>query len=357
MAPLIQALKQDQRFESQLCVTGQHRDLLDQVLLTFDLEPDFDLDIMTPGQSLSQVTSKALLGLDPIICNANPDWVFVHGDTTSAAMAALAAYYQSKPVAHVEAGLRTYDISSPWPEEVNRRIISTMASLHFAPTEDAKANLLAERIPDENIVITGNTVIDALFMAQDKISSSDSLARSIAAKLPPLTPNKKLILVTGHRRESFGKGLENLCSALTELSRRDDVQIIYPVHPNPHVKANIEAQLQGCDNIDLIAPLNYLSFVSLMSKAYIIITDSGGIQEEAPSLHVPVLVTRDTTERPEALKSGTVELVGTNPSKIVSSATRLLDDKLHYKAVAACVNPYGDGKATGRIISRLLKGR
>ncbi len=354
MGPLVQALNAHPEFESVLCVTGQHREMLDQVLDIFNLTSDYDLDIMKPGQSLSHVTSKILLGLEPILKEETPDWVLVHGDTSSTAAAALAAYYQRIAVGHVEAGLRTHDIYSPWPEEVNRKITGVMTACHFAPTEKAKGNLLAENVDPETIVITGNTVVDALFSTLKQLEASDDLRKSIVDTLPALDPQKKLILVTGHRRESFGVGFENICNALLELSQRDDVQIIYPVHLNPYVKKIVSETLSGQDNIHLIEPLDYVSFLYLMTKSSIIITDSGGIQEEAPSLGIPVLVTRETTERPEALKSGSVKLVGQDKQLIVDQTSHLLDDAHAYKTMSEASNPYGDGKAVDRILAHLL---
>lgn len=354
MGPLVQALNAHPAFESHLCVTGQHREMLDQVLDIFDLMPQYDLSIMKPGQSLSHVTSRILLGLEPIISEVKPDWVLVHGDTASTAAAALAAYYQRVPVGHVEAGLRTHDIYSPWPEEVNRKIAGVVAACHFAPTEKAKSNLLAENVSNDTIIVTGNTVVDALFSTLERLETSEALRKSIEDKLPVIDTQKKLIVVTGHRRESFGAGFENICQALLELSQRSDVQIIYPVHLNPYVKRVVSQTLSGQANIHLIEPLDYVAFLDLMTKAAIIITDSGGIQEEAPSLGIPVLVTRKTTERPEALKSGTVKLVGHDKDMIVNQATHLLDNASAYKAMSDASNPYGDGKAVERILSHLL---
>jgi len=354
MGPLVQALNANPAFDSHLCVTGQHREMLDQVLGIFDLIPQYDLDVMEAGQSLSQLTSKILLGLEPIISELKPDWILVHGDTSSTAAAALAAYYQRIPVGHVEAGLRTHNIYSPWPEEVNRKIAGIVAGCHFAPTEKAKMNLLAENIPQEAVIVTGNTVIDALFSTLKQLDASEERRQAIMDTLPPLEPEKKLILVTGHRRESFGVGFENICNALLELSQRDDVQIIYPVHLNPYVKKIVSQILSGQTNIHLIEPLDYVSFLYLMTKASIIITDSGGIQEEAPSLGIPVLLTRKVTERPEALKSGTVKLVGHDKTVIVNQAARLLDNASAYKSMSDASNPYGDGKAVDRILSHLL---
>ncbi|MBL4853779.1 MAG: UDP-N-acetylglucosamine 2-epimerase (non-hydrolyzing) [Robiginitomaculum sp.] len=355
MAPLVIGLKGHEEIESILCVSGQHREMLDQVLQAFDLEPDFDLDIMQPGQSLSDITSRVLLGLKPVLEQVKPDWVFVHGDTATTVAASLAAYYERIPVAHIEAGLRTHNIYAPWPEEVNRRIASLIASCHFSPTEKAKANLMTEGVLENNILVTGNTVIDALLAAIKKLDTSKVLQTEIDNQLPIIDTSKKLILVTGHRRENFGQGLENICKALLHLSTRDDVQIIYPVHLNPKVKNLVTARLSSRENIHLIDPLSYLPFIRLMSKAYIIITDSGGIQEEAPTLGVPVLVTRGTTERPEALDAGTVKLVGTDTAEITRQSEHLLESKSAYAKMSKANNPYGDGKTVMRIISHILR--
>jgi len=354
MAPLVKGFVAHNDIESLLCVTGQHREMLDQVLDIHNLKPNFDLDIMEAGQSLSQINSRILLGLEPVLAEVNPDWVFVHGDTATTAAASLAAYYQSIPLAHVEAGLRTYNIYSPWPEEINRRIAGVIASCHFAPTENAKSNLLAEGVKEENILVSGNTVIDALFQGLEQLEASKTLRQSIDVKLPTLNPAKKLIVVTGHRRESFGEGFENICQSLIDISKRGDVQIIYPVHLNPYVKKIVGVRLSCQENIHLIAPLSYLAFIHLMSKAYIIITDSGGIQEEAPSLGIPVLVTRETTERPEALEVGAARLVGQDKAEIVTQTERLLDNQSAYQAMSKVKNPYGDGKAVSQIISHIL---
>jgi len=354
MAPVVSALNDHAQFESILCVTGQHREMLDQVLEVFGLTPDFDLNVMKSGQSLTQLSSKILIGLEPIIQKVKPDWVLVHGDTATTSAAAQAAYYQSVAVGHIEAGLRTYDIYAPWPEEINRRIASLIASHHFAPTHQAKANLLSEGLKEKSITVTGNTVIDALFTALERLKKSDALLKSIKADLPVLDQAKKVILVTGHRRESFGQGFENICDAFIELAQRKDVQLIYPVHLNPYVQDVVQEKLSGKDNIHLINPLSYLPFVYLMSKSYLIITDSGGIQEEAPSLRIPVLLTRNATERPEAIECGAVKLVGQNTADIVAHASSLLDNEDVYRTMADAGNPYGDGQATDRILCFLL---
>lgn len=355
MAPLVRALKADHRFEACLCVTAQHRSMLDQVLQAFDLSPDHDLDIMKAGQSLTDVTCRILTGLKPVLEAEQPDFVLVHGDTATTSAASLAAYYQKIPVGHVEAGLRTHNIYSPWPEEINRRIAGVISTLHFAPTEVSANNLRRENVPNDRIEITGNTVVDALFEALALIKGNAALEAEIQAQLPAVHPEKDLILVTGHRRENFGGGMERMCRALARLARRGNVQIIYPVHLNPNVQKPVEAILSSVDNVQLIDPLDYLPFLYLMSQARLIITDSGGVQEEAPSLGIPVLVTRETTERPEAVEMGTVKLVGTDEDKIVSEAEALLDNQDAYDAMARAVNPYGDGKATRRILDRLYQ--
>lgn len=354
MAPLVKGFIEHNHVESLLCVTGQHRHMLDQVLDIHNLKPDYDLDIMKEGQSLTHITSRILIGLETVLTKLNPDWVFVHGDTATTAAASMASYYQSIPVAHVEAGLRTNNIYSPWPEEINRRIAGVIASCHFAPTEKAKVNLLTEGVKEHNIHVCGNTVIDALFQGLKQLKMNKRLRESIDVNLPMLTSGKKLIVVTGHRRESFGEGFENITSALLTISKRNDVEIIYPVHLNPYVKKIVEAKLSGQDNIHLIEPLSYLAFIHLMSKAHIIITDSGGIQEEAPSLGIPVLVTRETTERPEALEVGATRLVGQSQVEIVAQTERLLDDHFLYQTMSETENPYGDGNAVGKIISHIM---
>ncbi|OGJ67193.1 UDP-N-acetylglucosamine 2-epimerase [Candidatus Peribacteria bacterium RIFCSPLOWO2_02_FULL_51_10] len=336
-------------FDVKVCVTAQHRQMLDQVLSLFDITPDFDLDLMRENQDLSDITQSCLAGLKKVLDVSKPDWVLVHGDTTTAFAASLAAYYKKIPVAHVEAGLRTGNIYSPWPEEMNRRLVAALATAHFAPTEKAKQNLLHEGVSERAIHITGNTVIDALLGVVQKIRKDPSLSRGLAEQFSYLDPSRKLILVTGHRRESFGEGFEHICHALRMLGERKDVEIVYPVHLNPNVQKPVHRILGGLDRIHLIDPLEYLPFVFLMEKSHFLITDSGGIQEEAPSLGKPVLVMRNTTERPEAMEAGTVRLVGTDTSLIVGEATRLLDDSLHYEKMAKAHNPYGDGLASKRI--------
>lgn len=354
MAPLVKALAKAEGIDAKICVTAQHREMLDQVLEIFDITPDFDLDLMTKGQTLYDVTSRILTGMKPVLEEVKPDYVLVHGDTATTSAVALAAYYQRIAVGHVEAGLRTHDIYAPWPEEINRRIAGVISSLHLAPTQGSADNLLAENTPKDNIVVTGNTVIDALFVILDQIKGDKALQAKLDAAMPAIDPSKKLILVTGHRRENFGGGFENICQALKALAERGDTQIIYPMHLNPNVREPVDRILTGVDNVHLIEPLTYLPFVRLMSQAHLIITDSGGVQEEAPSLGIPVLVMRDTTERPEAVTAGTVKLVGTDKDKIISEATTLLDDTAAYDAMAKTQNPYGDGQAVPRIIDALL---
>lgn len=356
MAPLVHALSQDPAFESKVCVTAQHREMLDQVLRLFDITPDYDLDIMQPGQGLTEITSKILTGLKPVLEAFRPDVVLVHGDTTTTLSASLASFYHQIPVGHVEAGLRTGNIASPWPEEGNRLLTSHLAKWHFAPTETARENLHQENIPSGGIFVTGNTVIDALLWVRDRLSKDTALAQELANNYPFISDDKKLILVTGHRRESFGGGFERICSALAEIAlQHPDVQIVYPVHLNPNVSEPVNRILHGISNIVLIEPQDYLPFVYLMDKAYLILTDSGGVQEEAPSLGKPVLVMRETTERPEAVDAGTVRLVGTDARKIVEEVNRLLTDKNEYNNMSLAHNPYGDGHACHRILDALKK--
>lgn len=354
MAPLALALQDDPRFEAKVCVTGQHRQMLDQVLDLFQLEPDFDLNIMKPGQDLTDVTSSILLGMREVLATFKPDVVLVHGDTATTFAASIAAYYQQIPVAHVEAGLRTGNIYSPWPEEGNRKLTGAIATLHFAPTETSSSNLLREGVDSDGIIVTGNTVIDALLQVVAKLDSDSSLQAQLASRFPFLNPGRKLILVTGHRRESFGGGFERICQALVETAQRfPDVEIVYPVHLNPNVREPVNRLLADIDNVHLIEPLDYLPFVYLMNQSYLILTDSGGIQEEAPSLGKPVLVMRDTTERPEAVDAGTVKLVGTDVSAINSAIATLLTDETAYRQMSFAHNPYGDGKACQRILKTL----
>ncbi|MGU5889734.1 non-hydrolyzing UDP-N-acetylglucosamine 2-epimerase [Aeromonas hydrophila] len=354
MAPLVHALAADERFESKVCVTAQHREMLDQVLSLFEIIPDYDLNLMKAGQTLNDVTARILLELKPVLQEFKPDVVLVHGDTATTFAASLAAYYEQIAVGHVEAGLRTGNIYSPWPEEANRKLTGTLATYHFAPTETSKTNLLREGYDGKNIFVTGNTVIDALLMVKDKIDNYQVLNSSLAAQFPFLDENKKLILVTGHRRESFGGGFERICEALAIIAKTNpDVQILYPMHLNPNVREPVNRILGGIDNIILIDPQEYLPFIYLMMRAHIILTDSGGIQEEAPSLGKPVLVMRDTTERPEAVNAGTVRLVGTKVNQIVTNLHMLLTDKSAYEEMSFAHNPYGDGKSCKRILDAL----
>jgi len=358
MAPLVHALAKDPDFDAKVCVTAQHREMLDQVLNLFSIVPDYDLNIMRPGQGLTEITCRILEGLKPILESFRPDVVLVHGDTTTTVAASLAAFYQRIPVGHVEAGLRTGDLSSPWPEEANRTLTGHLALYHFAPTENSRSNLLRENIAEKHIYVTGNTVIDALFWVRDSILDDASLQETLAARYPFLDPNKKLILVTGHRRESFGRGFEEICHALADIAaQHDDVQIVYPVHLNPNVSEPVNRILGHVENITLIEPHDYLPFLWLMNHAWLILTDSGGIQEEAPSLGKPVLVMRDTTERPEAVDAGTVRLVGTNCQRIVEEVSRLLNDNDAWQAMSRAHNPYGDGQACGRILHALKNNR
>lgn len=367
MAPLVKELaRYPDRFRSVVCVTGQHRQMLDQVLHIFDIVPDYDLDIMQQGQDLYDVTSRVLLGMRRVLRECRPDIVLVHGDTTTSTAAALAAFYEQIPVGHVEAGLRTHDIYSPWPEEMNRQLTGRLASLHFSPTQLSRDNLLAEGIPAERITVTGNTVIDALYMVVDKIKSDAELDRRLEQTLHDagydisrLAGGRRLVLITGHRRENFGDGFIHMCQAIKDLSQRyrEGVDFVYPMHLNPNVRQPIHKvfgeDLSNLGNMFFIEPLEYLSFVYLMEKADVVLTDSGGIQEEAPGLGKPVLVMRDTTERPEALSAGTVHLVGTDYDRIVGDVSQLLDDRAAYERMSRAVNPYGDGLASKRIIEVL----
>lgn len=364
MAPLVKAFeKHPQDFTTLVCVTGQHREMLDQVLHLFDIVPDYDLNIMKQGQDLYDVTARVLVGMRDVLKQAKPDVVLVHGDTTTSTAAALAAFYQQIPVGHVEAGLRTHDIYSPWPEEMNRQITGRIATYHFAPTPLAQENLLKENIPPQHITVTGNTVIDALYAVVEKIQQDRSLSRELTERLQaagydPLRigQGRRLVLITGHRRENFGEGFRNICRAIKTLSEKyPEVDFVYPMHLNPNVRrpiAEVFGQQHGA-NLFFIEPLEYLEFVFLMEKSTLVLTDSGGIQEEAPGLGKPVLVMRDTTERPEALAAGTVRLVGTDYDRITGEVSRLLDDKTYYESMSRAVNPYGDGLACGRIVARL----
>lgn len=336
-----------------LCVTGQHRQMLDQPLSLFQIVPDYDLNIMQKGQDLSDITAKVLLGLRDLFESNRPDVVLVHGDTTTTLSAALASFYANIPVMHVEAGLRTGNILSPWPEEANRKLVSGIASRHYAPTKSAERNLINEGVSQKDILVTGNTVIDALKLVVSKIEADEVIAEQMERKFSFLDNTKKLILVTGHRRENFGDGFERICLALKNIATRDDVQLVYPVHLNPNVAGPVQAVLSGIRNVHLIDPLGYLPFVYLMKRCHFIITDSGGIQEEAPALGKPVLVTRDTTERPEAVTAGTVLLVGTDTFKLESEGNRLLDDSGVYEKMSVANNPYGDGHASETILGDL----
>lgn len=358
MAPLALALAADERFDAQVCVTGQHRQMLDQVLDLFGLKPGYDLNIMKPGQDLSDVTTAILQGMKAVFSEFRPDIVLVHGDTATTFATTLAAYYHQIPVAHVEAGLRTGNLYSPWPEEANRKLTGALAALHFAPTNTSRQNLLNEGVDSAAIHVTGNTVIDALLEVVAKLDTTESLQRQFKEQFAFLPDDKRIILVTGHRRESFGDGFERICRALVDTAKAfPDVEIVYPVHLNPNVREPVNRLLAGVDNIHLIEPLDYLPFVYLMNRAYLILTDSGGIQEEAPSLGKPVLVMRDTTERPEAVEAGTVKLVGTEVDAISSNIHSLLTDTHAYQRMSFAHNPYGDGKACARIIETLINIR
>ncbi|PSJ48357.1 UDP-N-acetylglucosamine 2-epimerase (non-hydrolyzing) [Zobellella taiwanensis] len=355
MAPLALQLAADERFNAKVCVTAQHREMLDQVLDLFELKPDFDLNLMKPGQDLTDVTTGILQGMKNVFAEFKPDIVLVHGDTATTFAATLAAYYQQIPVGHVEAGLRTGNIYSPWPEEGNRKLTGALAEKHFAPTSNSQQNLLNEGINANRIYVTGNTVIDALLEVIKKLDTNQPLAAELAERFSFLDANKKMVLVTGHRRESFGGGFERICQALANTAKQHpDVQIVYPVHLNPNVREPVNRLLSEVNNIHLIEPQDYLPFVYLMNRSHIILTDSGGIQEEAPSLGKPVLVMRDTTERPEAVAAGTVKLVGTDTNVITEALNTLLTDKAAYQQMSFAHNPYGDGKACQRIMDALL---
>ncbi|MGY5841330.1 non-hydrolyzing UDP-N-acetylglucosamine 2-epimerase [Vibrio chemaguriensis] len=356
MAPLVHALSNDPRYDSKCCVTAQHREMLDQVLELFEINPDYDLNLMKVGQTLNDVSARIIQELKPVLQDFKPDVVLVHGDTATTFAASLAAYYEQIEVGHVEAGLRTGNIYSPWPEEANRRLTGVLTKYHFAPTETSRDNLLRENFCPEDIYVTGNTVIDALLMVREKIETNTGLKSQLEEQFPFLDENKKLILVTGHRRESFGGGFERICEALAQTAKSNpDVQILYPMHLNPNVREPVNRILGDIDNVLLIEPQQYLPFIYLMDRANIILTDSGGIQEEAPSLGKPVLVMRDTTERPEAVEAGTVKLVGTNTDKIITALEVLLKDEATYKEMSYAHNPYGDGKACQRILNTLAK--
>ena len=366
MAPLVKAFQADSdHFETIVCVTGQHRQMLDQVLSLFEITPDYDLDIMKQGQDLFDITSRVMLGMRDVLEKAKPDVVLVHGDTTTSTAAALASFYKQIPVGHIEAGLRTHNIYSPWPEEMNRQITGRIAKYNFAPTPLSRKNLLAENVSDNDIIVTGNTVIDALHYVVEKINSSDEIKAELSNVLlksgydvSRLSNGKKLVLITGHRRENFGDGFISMCSAIKSLNEKyPDVDFVYPMHLNPNVRKPIKEVFgdKAPENMFFIEPLDYLPFVFLMEKSYLLLTDSGGVQEEAPGLGKPVLVMRDTTERPEAVDAGTVKLVGTNYDKIVSEVSELIDNPKSYDSMSKAVNPYGDGKACGRVLDTFRK--
>jgi len=356
MAPVVRALAADATLDAKVCVTAQHRQMLDQVLDIFDIQPDFDLDLMKPGQDLSDITANVLLGMREVYKQWTPDIILVHGDTTTTLAASLSAFYAKVKVGHVEAGLRTHNKHAPWPEEMNRSLAGVVADIHFAPTDKSREHLLREGVAEHHIHVTGNTVIDALLDVVQRVRGDSALQQRFANQFDFIDPSKRLILVTGHRRENFGAGFENICRALAQLAQRPDVQIVYPVHLNPNVQEPVNRILANTANVHLIEPQDYLPFVYLMDQAALIITDSGGIQEEAPSLGKPVLVMRDTTERPEAVSAGTVKLVGTDPHTIVSAAIALLDDEAAYATMSRAHNPYGDGQAAKRIVG-ILRGQ
>ncbi|MEH8142844.1 non-hydrolyzing UDP-N-acetylglucosamine 2-epimerase [Aeromonas veronii] len=354
MAPIVKAFQANRKVDVRVCVTGQHREMLDQVLNLFEIEPEYDLNIMKPGQDLTDVTTAILQGLKPVFAEFKPDRILVHGDTATSFAATLAAYYHRIAVGHVEAGLRTGNIYSPWPEEGMRRLTGGIADQHYTPTISSLKNLIMENIAPETIFVTGNSVIDALIEVSQRIDKNLGMKAELATRFPFLDQSKKLILVTGHRRENHGDGFERICKALAVLAKRDDVQIVYPVHLNPNVQEPVNRNLKGLDNVHLIEPQDYLPFVYLMKQSYLILTDSGGIQEEAPTLGKPVLCMRDTTERPAAVKAGTVRLVGTCDETIVAETVRLLDDELAYQVMSHANNPYGDGKTSQRIVEAVI---
>lgn len=355
MAPVVAALSANGEFDARVCVTGQHRHMLDQVLQLFGITPHYDLDIMRPGQDLYGITARVLEGMRDVLNDFKPDYVLVHGDTTTTLAASLAAFYARIPVGHVEAGLRTHNIYSPWPEEANRQLTGTLATLHFAPTEQSHQNLLRENKPENSILVTGNTVIDALLTVKAKVDSNVELQQRLNETYPFLAGDKRMVLITGHRRENFGSGFENICVAIQQLSQRyPDMNFVYPMHLNPNVREPVNRLLKGLNNVHLIEPLEYEPFVYFMGKSFIILTDSGGIQEEAPSLGKPVLVMRDNTERPEAVAAGTVRMVGTETDRIVQAVSDLTDNEISYQKMAYAHNPYGDGQASQRIAQALL---
>ena len=355
MAPLVVKLKENAQIDSAVCVTGQHREMLDQVLELFDITPNYDLNVMKKNQSLSEVTSRIINNLSPILEEYQPDLILVHGDTTTTFSAALSGFYHQVSVGHVEAGLRTGNIFSPWPEEANRKLVSCITEMHFAPTEQAMINLKQENVKENKIMVTGNTVIDALMMIKDNIEGDINLQNSLSKNFSFIGDGKRIVLVTGHRRENFGQGFENICGSLKSLAiKNNDVNFVYTVHLNPKVREPVNQLLSNIDNIHLIEPQGYLEFVYLMINSYVILTDSGGIQEEAPALGKPVVVMRNTTERPEAVSAGTVVLVGTDKNKIVDTIDSLLNDKDRYREMSMAHNPYGDGTASEKIINHII---
>lgn len=353
MAPVVQKLADTPGFSVKVCVTAQHREMLDQVLKLFSIAPDFDLDLMRPGQDLTDVTTRILLSVREILKAERFDRVLVHGDTTTTMATSLAAFYEKVPVGHVEAGLRTGNIYAPWPEEMNRKLVTQLSDLHFAPTESARNNLIKENVESESVIVTGNTVIDALQQIVERIGDDAELDATLRSKFPEIDDERPMVLVTGHRRENFGTGFEQICTALKSIAEQSDAQVVYPVHLNPNVQEPVNRILGSAKDVQLIAPQDYLPFVWLMKRAAIVVTDSGGIQEEAPSLGKPVLVMRETTERPEAVEAGTVRLVGTDADKICSETLRLLNDDEEYRNMSRAHNPYGDGKAAARIAAAL----
>ncbi|MBP1701695.1 MAG: wecB [Chloroflexi bacterium] len=356
MAPVVKALENHPQISSRVCVTAQHRQMLDQVLDLFQIRPDIDLDLMKPDQSLAELTAAVFAGLDPVLIQVSPDWVLVQGDTTTVMAASLLAYYHRMQVGHVEAGLRTYDKWQPFPEEINRRVAGVVADLHFAPTEWSKQNLLGEGVPESRVVVTGNPVIDAIQMVADRPPTPEVRALLSSLGLQEKTGGRRLVLITAHRRENFGRPLENICLALRSLAETygNAVQFVYPVHLNPNVQEPVKRLLGGIPNLTLLPPLDYLPMVHLLKRASLVLTDSGGLQEEAPGFGVPVLVLREVTERPEGVEAGTVRLVGTDPDRIIQEARRLLDDPGAHAAMSRAVNPYGDGHAAGRIVQAIL---
>jgi UDP-N-acetylglucosamine 2-epimerase (non-hydrolysing) len=355
LAPLISILKNQPQCETRVCVTAQHREMLDQALNIFNIQPDYDLNLMKPGQDLTDITSGVLLEMRKVLKKWRPDWLVVQGDTSTTFSASLAGFYEKIRIAHVEAGLRTWNNYLPWPEEMNRRLTSSLSTLHFSPTPWAKQNLISENIPEDRIHVTGNTVIDALLQITEKIKMDKALQDSLVEKFSFLDGQKKIVLVTGHRRENFGEAFENICNALKELSQNHNLQIVYPVHLNPNITEPVNHILGQIDNVYLVEPLDYVSFVYLMNMSTLILTDSGGVQEEAPSLGKPVLVMRDTTERPEGVEAGTVKLVGTQTDVIVRETNSLLEETALYEKMAQIHNPYGDGKAVEKIVRELLR--